>query len=404
MPPRFALLCLFASLLTPACQLKGSSGGYDATPGVTNPSGATAPNSTTSPAGATTAAASDSGTLVQSPRYIGRLASGGNLLTWPGNAVEAGFNGTTGSATFQNVAGTNFVGVSVDGGSVTSVAVSTTTASVPFSAAAQGNHVVRFTKLNEPELGTLSFTSITVADGKVIPYTAPNRRIEMIGDSITVGYGVLATAPCTNTAATEDNTKAWGWLAGNQLKADVSNIAWSGRGLYRNGVDVDSNDLMPNLWVRAQATDTTPTYTFPPASIPQAVVIDLGTNDYTYVSYDANGNQIIARSTLDQTAFTNAYVTFVQQIRSAYPSSLIVLATSPMLSDNYPSTSDAQWTSLQTALQSVVTQTGDANVTTLSIPTQDTNITGCDGHPDPAEQQSMATMLVTLLQQKLGWQ
>ena len=110
---------------------------------------------------------------------------------------------------------------------------------------------------------------------------APKRRIEVIGDSISVGYGVDGVNPCTNTAAVEDNPKTYGALAADALSADYSVIAWSGKGLTRNIAD-DGSPLMPEIYTRYGANDADNSYTFPAASAPDAVVINLGTNDFNY--------------------------------------------------------------------------------------------------------------------------
>lgn len=339
---------------------------------------------------------------VQGPRTIGRFATGSKSLTWSGTAIEAEFTGTGGTANFVSQSGNNYVGVSIDGGDPVKMPVIGARATVSFGPVASGNHTVRFTKLNEAELGTFSYGDITINGGRLAAITPNSKRLEFIGDSITVGYGVEGTSPCNNNANLENSQKAWALTTADALGADASLIAWSGRGILRNGVGVTDTTTMGTIYKRAAATDFSSVYDFSAAQAPAAVIINLGTNDYTYLSY-SGGEVDPSRAILDQTAFVAAYVSLVQQVRAAYPKAFIVLVSSPMLSDTYPSTGENQWSSLNTNITEVVATLADSNVTSLSLPTQNTRVTGCDGHPSAATHASMSAALVPLLRSKLNW-
>jgi lysophospholipase L1-like esterase len=399
---------LVASLLLchAACQLGQGSGAFDKDPSATSPDGTTQGTTGSTQQGGTggTGTTGTAGTSAApvTVRYLGRVNETSKTLTWSGTGVEAGFAGSGGTATFAATgSATSVIGVSVDGGAMTKAEI-TGTVQVPFSASGSGNHVVRFLKLSEAELGSVTFGGLTLSGGKAASFTPPSRRIEFIGDSITVGYGIEGNAPCTNNARMENVAKSWAYLTGQSLQADVSVIAWSGHGILRNGVSVNDTVLMPAIWPRQGASDATTKYDFASAPQPDAVVINLGTNDYTYLTYSA-GQASPGRAQLDQTAFVAAYKAFVQQVRAAYPNALIVLSTSPMLTDNYPTTTEKQWSSLGDNIAAVISALGDSNMASLSVPTQDTTSTGCDGHPDAGEQQAMAALLTPLLKQKLGW-
>jgi hypothetical protein len=58
---------------------------------------------------------------------------------------------------------------------------------------------------------------------------------------------------------------------------------------------------------------------------------------------------------------------------------------------------------MRTHLANVVAAVNDAKVVTIDIPTQDTTMTGCDYHPNVAEDQTMATALAPAMKAKLGW-
>lgn len=333
---------------------------------------------------------------VTSPNFrtLGRVVDG-QTLSWPGTGIEARFTGTRGSATFAVVSGTNYVAVAVDDGAPTRVQVQQNVP-VAFGPVAQGSHRVRITKLNEAELGILRLTALR-ADGALSAAPSPNRLIEFVGDSISLGYGVEGTRPCDNSSAMENVQKAWSGLTGSALGADVSVIAWSGHGMLRNALGVADPATMPQLYLRGSANDAAAKYNFAGAAKPQAVVVALGTNDFTYDSDTA------PRAMLDQDAFVATYLSFVKLVRANYPAATLVLAGSPMLSDSYPTSAEAQHTSLLRAITAVQTQMNDANVRVLDLPTMNTTITACDYHPSAAEQVTMSGLLVTELRAALGW-
>ena len=55
-----------------------------------------------------------------------------------------------------------------------------------------------------------------------------------MGDSISCGYGITGEPPCRFSLDTERVTEAYGMRIGAALGADVTTIAWSGKGAYRN--------------------------------------------------------------------------------------------------------------------------------------------------------------------------
>ena len=367
--------------------------GTNPAPGA-NPAPATNPNAVAQPGAVAPVAGNANLASAANYRFLGRVPET-QQLTWPGTGVEASFVGTRGTATFASSGGISYVGVSVDDGNATRVQVQ---GNVPiaFGPVARGTHRVRIVKLNEAELGTIRLTALR-ADGVVTAPASPNRLIEFVGDSITLGYGIEGTRPCENSSALENVTKAFSGLTARALGADASFIAWSGHGMTRNAPGVTDAATMPQVYLRASAGDAASRYAFGQGPQPQVVVITLGTNDFTYVG--GNGN----RTVLDQSEFVATYLRFVQQVRANHPAALVVLAGSPMLSDTYPTAADAQHRSLLAALTAVQAQSGDANVRVLDVPTMDTTVTACDYHPSAAEHVTIANLLVAELRDALGW-
>ena len=226
---------------------------------------------------------------------------------------------------------------------------------------AAGTHDVLVFRRDEAFDNPSAFIGFDFGSGGALlsPPAAPAHRIELVGDSISAGYG----NECTNAsqgfaAATENEYIAYGPLTARTLGADIHVIAWSGKGLYRN-LDGSTTETMPILWQRTLPTDSS-SHWDPSQWIPDAVVINLGTNDF-----NASGGDPSA-------SYQSTYLQFVIQLETAYPGVSIFAAVGPMLGGS-------SYTSVKTAISNVVAMrsaAGDKRVQLVEFPTQNC---GSDG-------------------------
>ncbi|KAH7340047.1 SGNH hydrolase-type esterase domain-containing protein [Pyrenochaeta sp. MPI-SDFR-AT-0127] len=339
----------------------------------------------------------------QAIRYLGRVNPATKELTWSATGVSFTFRGTSATIGFKAISGANSAEIIVDGKRTVISNVSGSDISTPANLT-HGHHTVVFRKLSEPVFGSIFLGKITTDGtfGRDVPSQA--RKIEVIGDSITVGYGIGALLPCTNTAALEDITKTYSALAADQLGADYSIVAWSGRGITRNYVQAapDTSPIISQLYSRYGANDADGSYTFPRKQTPDAVVINIGTNDFSYLGSAPNGSTVALRPPLNARTYTTAVVKFVRSIEARYLNTTFFLVSSPMLNDGYPSTEDAQKTTQTNALKDAIAQLNGTDAYLVDWPSQGGEV-GCDYHPTPETNAIGAEKLIQAIKQALGW-
>ena len=234
-----------------------------------------------------------------------------------------------------------------------------------------GPHSVQIYRNPEAMFGAVKFHGFEAPSGTLVASQFPfSRKIEIIGDSISAGYG---NAGCPWAPENEIGSATWGALAARSLGAIAHVVAWSGIGMVMDyGGETDNQ--MPELYGYALPEDTQTPWDYS-SYIPDVVIVNLGTNDF-------NGG-------VNSATYTNTYQEFVTRLRGYYPDALILLAinlTSDPFSDE---------------LDDVIANLGDSNVEkiNLNIPSWG----GCDGHPDLAAHQAMADTLVTRLREEMGW-
>jgi lysophospholipase L1-like esterase len=249
-----------------------------------------------------------------------------------------------------------------------------------------GEHTVELYRQTEGAQGDSQLLSITVGGGALLPPpAAPTRLIEVVGDSITCGYGTLGTLADSECFSTESHWDTYGAVAARALGADLSTIAISGQGAYRN-YGGDMTNTLPMVYTRALTNDATPAWDF--RTQPQAVIVNLGTNDISNGKGDPG------------TPFRTAYAGLLQTIRGKYPAALIICLNGPLLSGT-------ELTTIRAHIKAVVdarVAAGDKNVEVFEqIASQSSDKAACQYHPNPAENKIMADLIVGELKARLGW-
>jgi lysophospholipase L1-like esterase len=319
-------------------------------------------------------------------RFVGRIDRGdakGPRFAWSGSGVVASFSGTS-------------VGVKLGGGQQYTVVLDgvvkpklvpgttmPTATTMIATGLPPGPHTVELYRRTEPEWGESQFLGFDFGAGALLaPPPAPARRLEIIGDSITTGFGNEGTDPCQYTIDTENHYLTWGAVAARAVGAEVVTTAWEGKGLVCNVGDGPCTMPFPTYYDRTLPMRADSAWDFK-SWIPHAVVINLGTNDFS--------------SAVDPTPteFATGYVNFLKHIRGNYPDALILLTCGPMLGAG-------ELKKVTDGIATAIATVGDARIKSFDLPIQ-SGPTGCLGHPNVATNQKMADVLAAKLKAELGW-
>lgn len=378
-------LFIISTLTLLLCNCAG--GGESSKVNVTNnPVNSSAPTlsaaSSKNNASSSTAAISESFTGANS-RLIGRFdrnTSGQAKFTWPGSAIEFRFEGTKAAINIASQAQTRFV-VTVDDKTQDLWTNAGNHNYVLSSNLTSGTHTVRLTRVNESTAGATSFISDPQVDGALLtPPQIPQKKLLVIGDSITAGYGVEGTsASCHYTLDTSNQQLTYAALAANALGADLHAIAWSGIGAWRSyGEKTPTNPTILVRYSRALAEDATSAWN-PSQYTPDAILINIGTNDY----WDG--------SVTDD--YRLAMENLIAKVQSDYNNKPIYLIVSPMLTNKIH---DAQKAVLTTLIKDSI------KVIDLGVSDGSEGF-GCDYHPNSITHARLGKALEKILKTDLSW-
>jgi lysophospholipase L1-like esterase len=275
-----------------------------------------------------------------------------------------------------------------------------------------GPHKVELFKRSETQNGITQFMGFDFHGGALLPPPLrATRRIEVIGDSSSTGYGVETTGAPFNDCPGPDNAakhqnfrKAWPSVVGRMTSAEVHGIVYSGKGLTRNVFRPDT-DTIAQFYPRANPNPNlqgNPPLFDLSSWTPDAIVIMLGANDFS----DGSGSPNPGPATAGE--FLSAYRSFVgTTLRPLYPSALIVLAVSPSVVDGQPGNGALTRTNIENTITTVVSEriaAGDTKVTAFAPAVSPADeLDGCGGHGNPKYHDRIATELAKTLKAKLGW-
>lgn len=315
--------------------------------------------------------------IVQTPLPLnigGRVApapSGAYDFGWPGVYFEGRFTGPSVEVAVDT--GVEHLAVSVDGVRKAELIKSGETR-LKLDRLGPGEHVVRLDKLTESQTGSARFEGFSVGKaGRALPAPARPRRIEFIGDSHTVGYGVRsASRDCTEQQVHDltDTSLSFAPILAARLDADYRIEAFSGRGVVRNYNGLAPGEPLPALFPRLIPGQGEPRIAANDPWKPEIVVIGLGTNDF---STSLHAGEAWADEAALRKDYRDSYVAFIEGMRASRPSARFFLIQGDTFVDD---------------VAEVAARTGATAVRITGM-----ERTACHGHPSVADQRMMADRL-----------
>jgi lysophospholipase L1-like esterase len=240
-----------------------------------------------------------------------------------------------------------------------------------------GRHTAVISKRTEGAQTSAIFHGFDYGSGVPAPAPSPRHRIiEIIGDSISAGYGNEGEDAWSGFDLKKENAAAaYGVLAADALDAECYVTAISGQGMYQD-LGGQRHTVMPDYYRRALVNRDEP-WDFSNYH-PDIAVINLGTNDFA--------------SGVNVNDFCAAYLDFLKFMRRVHPDCWLVCTCGPILDAPYPH------------IQRVAHEfrgMGDRRVSTLFFPLMaSSEEKGLDGHPSCSMHRKMADILVCHIKEK----
>lgn len=326
-------------------------------------------------------------------RYIGRAdmsAPDQVLFDWPAVSIAARFTGT--SLTLHLRDERNQYDVVVDGKMQLLRPVDGQERYVVAENLQPGRHTVLIRKRTEAYVGSGAFLGFTIdPDARLLSAPpAADRRLAFIGDSITAGYGNEGDGPtCYFTPDTQNVDLSYAGQTARELDAEYTTLAVSGLGAVRNireTTTVSQNAALSYLW-RTLAMQPGRTWDGGGQAEPDAVVVNLGTNDFSTTPFPG------------ELEFVAGYVQLLQGVRELYPAAHIFAVAGPLMmgpANRYIEQAAAQARVLldDERIHYVLIE-DDLERTEADF--------GCDWHPNVAGHRKIAAQLIPALRTVLDW-
>lgn len=258
---------------------------------------------------------------------------------------------------------------------------------------------VRVVKLSECAQSCCGIIKLEPNGGKITPAADKKHKIEIIGDSITCGYGVDdEDASHSFKTSTEDCTKSYSIKTAELLDADYSLVSFSGYGIisgWTGDGKKQPTQLVPTYYEKYGFTYNAGFGGKKPQDlewdfsrfVPEAVIINLGTNDMSYTGENEE----------KQEEYKQGYIAFLKTVRAKNPDARIYCTLGIMGTTLNPT--------MRAAVEAYTAETGDDNIRVFDFPMQDQDKDGiaADWHPSDKTHTKSAEMLSEFIKSDMGW-
>lgn len=323
-------------------------------------------------------------------RFSGRtmvLPEGGVSFDWSGVYAETILDGKTLQLHLSDT-GESYFDILVDGKKTGKFNVVRTDTTVTIAdRLPRGKHKVEIKKRTEGEHSTVTFHEFILPAGGALTATAPRERhIEIIGNSLTAGYGTEGLSRDEPfKLATENCNLSYSTIVPRYFDADYTLIAHSGQGAVRNyGDSVRTSAVsMRHRIMQTLDKDTSTVWDFSVRK-PDIVIINLGANDFSTEPHPYRAE------------FVNAYTEILTNLLGKYGNDQAILCLMPY----------AVSAPVEEYYREAIKNADGSNIHFLRMPVDYINTTsdlGSSWHPNYTGQKKMAMMLIPYVATITGW-
>ena len=327
-------------------------------------------------------------------RYYGRTYSSGTTryMNWTASGFTFSFKGSGASATFVSEVkdgnARSYLKVYVDGKPTKKLLLDSTAEPQTFDLASGLDtdlpHTVSvYMTSDNAKSAIVGLTNVHLTDGEYLdPQPVAEKKVEIIGDSISVGYGNLGSKPSDPwTTAQQDGTLTYAALAAQAFGADYNVVALSGRGVAMN-YGGGTSGTVPSVYDYTDSIHNGAAEWDFASWQPDVIVINLGTNDA--------GNASLSSET-----FRSACRDFLQNVRQKNPNAYIIYAYGFMnekLSDE-----------IQAVIAEMI-EAGDSKISYLPLEILASDEKASANHPTLAAHADRAEVLIDAITEAMGWE
>lgn len=271
-----------------------------------------------------------------------------------------------------------------------------------YEAKEEATVTITIMKYSEPEYAVCGIESISIDSDQLMEPPAPlKRKMQIIGDSITCGYGVEGSIDdLIHNTATENPTKSYSVRTAKALQADFEIVAWNGKGVITSYIGDDANTpddswLVPMLYQYTDAGCCHQYFHEDKADwekwdhsrfVPDLITVYLGTNDASYTREIPERNQ----------QFHDAYVAFLEEIHTIHPNAKIICMLGTMNPRLCPT--------VEKVVHTFSTLHPEAEISYLQLPNQsEEDGLGTFWHPSALTQKKASELVIQRAKEVMGW-
>lgn len=259
----------------------------------------------------------------------------------------------------------------------------------------QPHEVVLFKRTENLDNRPAEFMGFVLDDNAKSLDAAPlykSRKLEFLGNSITCAFGTESKSKDSKfSPETENSYLSYANVLARAFDADVNLVARSGRGVVRNynerSMISTREATIPKLFSRMFDSDSTISWDFKRYT-PNAVILNLGTNDYS------------TQPQPYKALFIDRYLKLIAQVRAVYGDQTeIFCIVGPMTDEPCYS-----YVKELVEIQKIVNK--DSHITFIGIPKALLSLEkdfGAAGHPGGDGQKKMAQIVAPVISTVMGW-